>query len=64
MECAYDYVRLRRSRGFWTALTLLTALTVLTADKIVLTPLALAVNNVNVVNSVRRQCSQSCQHRQ
>ena len=34
MECAYDYVRLRRTRGFWTALTLLTALTVLTADKI------------------------------
>jgi hypothetical protein len=23
-----------------------------------------AVNNVNVVNSVRRQCSQPCQHRQ
>jgi hypothetical protein len=29
-----------------------------------LTSLAFAVNNVNVVNKVRGQCSQPCQHRQ
>jgi len=53
MECAYDYVRLRRTRGFWTALTLLTALTVLTADKI---------DEVDPIGLGRqqRQCGQFC----
>jgi len=34
MECAYDYVRLRRTRAVWTALTLLTADIVDEVDRI------------------------------
>ena len=66
MECAYGDVRLRRTRGVWTALTLVTALTVLTSDLIdeidlighlmstrsILSDVN-AVNLVNTVNAVK-----------